>query len=330
MIENFSCSKAVAVLPGPRTSFLDHLIPLCHLFDIPLVCTDTWVLTCAETFYPETELILADEETFQEILSCYQTFVTVEPCKLHPKAFQFGEFLYRGEGKTVAGFHGNPEKFRHCYWIERYAYEDIVLTYGKHSSDYLEEKGVYSRLQQVFTLGNLREKFYHLHRPFFDQITSGYVFEKKSCKTIFFAPTWHFPEPQSFYFPILDSVPEPYQVLVKLHPFMYRLYPEWCINLKKRYSLHPSVKILEEIPLIYPFIQQVDIYLGDYSSVAYDFLSVDRPIFFLQENEMNWGISVEKITEVWNTLQREDRLGKERKRVYRDVYSACNWDFARK
>ena len=281
-------SNAVAILPGPRLSFLDHLIPLCHLWKIPLLCTDEWVYTCAQLFYPSTELILASHKDFQQKLSLYTTFVSVEPCRLHQRAYQFGEFIYRGEAKTIAGFHGNPLKFRTEYWIERYIHEDKILIYGDYLIEYLKEKGVWERLKEKIFIGDFRRVFYDMHKLFFNRVAQPHLFAPSERQTIFWAPTWSYPHFSNPFDEALENIPEDFQVLVKLHPFMHRLYPTETLALKERYALSGQVLFLDEIPLIHPFLAQADFYVGDSSSIACDFLFFNRPLFLIGENEYPW------------------------------------------
>lgn len=319
-IENYTISKGIAVLPGPRTSFLDHLIPLCHTWNIPLLCTDPWVLTCAELYYPKTSVLFAgDQENFQQILSQYQTFVTVEPCRLHESCFRFGDFLYKGEARTVAGFHGNPDKFRNEYWIERYVDEDVVLIYGQQLIDYFKEKRVWRRLKNPIWIGNLRKKFYLSHRSFFDNVVKPFLFKKRD-RTLFFAPTWSYPDFPDLYRDVLEALPPCYQMMVKLHPYMYRLFPEEIAFLKQKYRGVENLLFLDEIPLIYPLIEKTDFYLGDYSSVAYDFLSLNRPLFFLGKKECRWGKRIDCIGNLFSMVEEQDALSSERKKGYAYAY----------
>lgn len=321
-IAEITVSSGVAVLAGPRTSFLDHLAPLCAQWNIPLVCTDAWVATCAQTFYPNLSLICADQEMFEPILSRYSTFVTVEPCRLHAGALQFGHFLYRGTGKTVAGFHGNPAKFRSDYWIERYADEDLVLVYGDHLKDYLKEKGVWPRLKEVAHIGNIRKTYYEAHKSFFDAAVKPYLFPKNKRTTILWAPTWSYPHPPQHLEEVLGSVPDDFQIMVKLHPFVYRLHPETVAHLKEQYQGHDQVMILDEIPLVYPFLAAADSYLGDLSSVAYDFLAMNRPLFMLGNHDYSWATSVKDPKDLFDALRAPDTLREKREQTYRYVFSS--------
>lgn len=319
-------SNGIAVIAGPRTAFLDHLMPLCDLLQIPLVCTDPWVYSAAECFYPKTELYLAQKATdFQEILAHYRTFYTVEPCRLHPKAFQFGTFLYKGEGVSVAGLHGNTDKFRNTYWVERYADEDILLVYGRQMIDYFQEKGVWGRIKNKVMLGNLRLTYYRKHQDFFNKAAQAHLFKEKKRKTVLWMPTWSFfrSEDDSPFFDVadevLEKVPEAFQLLIKLHPYTYRLFPEKVAALKKNIAGRAEILLLDEIPLIYPFLNQADIYLGDYSSVGYDFLAMNRPLFFLGKGHgllAQSGTVVENAPSLYSHFGMEDHLASSRQKLY--------------
>jgi teichoic acid glycerol-phosphate primase len=324
MIESVTDFKitypALALLPGARTSFLDHLIPLCHLWQIPLLCTDPWVYTCAQVFYPPTQIILAGCDNFQQILSNYQTFVSVEPCRLHRKALQFGEFLFKGEGTTIVGFHGNPAKFREEYWIERYAHEDVVLIYGEYLADYFKEKRVWERLKKKVVIGNLRKRYYEKHKPFFDAVAKPHLFPTDERKTVLWAPTWSYPEWSDPLDSLLEKIPSDFQVLIKFHPFMFHLFPEKVSLFKEKYAQKQALLFLDEIPLIYPLLERADIYVGDYSSVAYDFLSFNRPLFLLAEKEYSWATTVKNPQDLFSAFNKKDTLSEAREHAYRYVY----------
>jgi hypothetical protein len=322
-IETISVYKGVAVVAGPRVSFLDHIMPLVHRWNIPLVCTDPWVFACAQLFYPPAEMILAELGNFQKILSQFKTFVTVEPCRLHPQALQFGEFLYQGPGETIAALHGNPYKFRSDYWIERYAHEDCLLIYGQHLIDYLGEKGVFDRLKKKVFMGNIRKRYYEEHRAFFDRVAQPYLFPENGGRTIFWAPTWHYPHVPDELFP-LKHIPDPFQILFKPHPFMFHLHPEKIAVWREEMRASKKILFLEEIPLIYPLIQKAQFYLGDYSSVAYDFLSLDRPLFLIGNATVDWAVTLTDPNGIFAASSQEDTLSEMRQKVYRYVYDAIN------
>ena len=261
----------IAVCVGPHLSFLDHLIPLCDLFKMPLFAPNL----DAHTLYPNVQVM--------DSLEGFDTLFYVEPSRLHEEAFQFGNLLLPEKRRSVCGLHGNSNKCRDAFWAERFVEEDIVLLYGSYMEEFFREKGIWERIKNPIFCGNYRLNYFEKYRDHFKMDLPG-----EGIK-ILYAPTWSFADATDnspffeCYERVLDHVPQGFTLLVKLHPYMYRLQPEKTKILEEKYHDNPRVFILEETPLVYPILEQVDIYLGDYSSVAYDFLVYDRPLFFLAD-----------------------------------------------
>jgi len=277
----------IAVCPGPRTGLLDHLIPLCSLLQMPLIVQDPWVQTIAEIYYPHVDVKLVTDTPLANILDDYEVLYTAESCRLYEGAYKFGEEVYHGSQRSVCGIHGNSDKFRDEYWAEQYLHEDVVLFYGEHMRTCFEHKGLLSRLKQWIRVGNYRYAYYLQRQAFFDAYMKKLLPPSQGRYRILYAPTWSYPQAKgpddSPFFEQAASifcVPEEVQLIVKLHPFMYRLFPTLILELQEKYAAE-NIVFLEDMPLIYPLLQHVDAYLGDYSSVGYDFLTMDRPLFFL-------------------------------------------------
>ncbi|MFA6502260.1 MAG: CDP-glycerol glycerophosphotransferase family protein, partial [Parachlamydiales bacterium] len=103
-------------------------------------------------------------------------------------------------------------------------------------------------------------------------------------KTILYAPTWKDNENSTSFFhffeKIIKQLPQKYNLIIKIHPNLeaknapefHRIYNEISA---------PNILLLHQSPLIYPLLNNCDIYLGDFSSIGYDFLCFKRPMFFL-------------------------------------------------
>jgi CDP-glycerol glycerophosphotransferase (TagB/SpsB family) len=70
-------------------------------------------------------------------------------------------------------------------------------------------------------------------------------------------------------------------LIIKLHPFLAKFHPAHTYRILEKYKDHPHVFFLEKFPCIYPLLQKCDLYIGDYSSIGYDFLAFNRPLYFL-------------------------------------------------
>jgi CDP-glycerol glycerophosphotransferase (TagB/SpsB family) len=59
-------------------------------------------------------------------------------------------------------------------------------------------------------------------------------------------------------------------------------------NTERKYKIEltrTKVRLLEHFPPIYPLLDRTDAYIGDMSSIGYDFLAYERPLFFLTKEK---------------------------------------------
>lgn len=297
--------RGIGIHSGRPITMIDHLVPLCHLLEIPYLCTDPWVQTTIELFYPPLNVQIAQPEdhSLQKELEPYDYFLYQYLYRLPHGAFLFADnYFFRGDRRSICCLHGNSDKKRTLYWIERYADEDIVLFYGQYFLDYAAEKNV--TLKHPILTGNYRRAYAKQHAVHFQKKIAPFLFQRTDRKTVLYAPTWTYPSMRSdwridyssffeVHQAVLDTIPDDYQVLVKLHPYLVYLYPDEVAQVKEQYSESEQILFIDEVPLIYPLLQHVDIYLGDYSSVGYDFLAFDRPLFFMNmEGRSDPGVSL--------------------------------------
>src|SRR5690606_38510599 len=88
---------------------------------------------------------------------------------------------------------------------------------------------------------------------------------------------------------------------------------------------YSQIHFVDGFPLIYPLLKQVDFYLGDYSSIGYDFLYFDRPLFFLgalkQTPLQACGLTI-KNSPIYETIKNasDTPYREKRKALYQHVY----------
>jgi len=319
--------KGIGILPGPRAQYIDHLVPLCHLMEIPLLVTDPIVHDLIERYYPPLDLRLVESEDYllDEALEGYDLFFYVEFSRCGNGSFQFHEYVTKSKARSVISLHGNPDKFREIYWIERLADEDVVLAYGPQLLELFQKKGV-NKIPIIS--GNYRLEYYKAHQAFFD---AKLPFEKEK-QTILYAPTWTSMNRKSelrmnyssffdVYREVFERLPEAFQLVVKLHPNLIRFMSSEVEKIKQAY---PHIHFIDDYPTIFPLLNQIDLYLGDYSSIGYDFLYFDRPLFFLKTKEktplQSSGICIEE--EIYETIAKnmEAPLSEKRQQLYRHAY----------
>jgi hypothetical protein len=115
-------SNSLGILAGNRSSFLDHLIPLCDLLGAAFYSNERFLSEIADLYYPE--IFVENRPDFEN----YHLFIYVEPSRIPHGGFHFfGDFLIPQKTRSICGFHGNSDKYRNLFWIERFADEDIII-----------------------------------------------------------------------------------------------------------------------------------------------------------------------------------------------------------
>jgi CDP-glycerol glycerophosphotransferase (TagB/SpsB family) len=192
--------------------------------------------------------------------------------------------------------------------MENYLDQDIALVYGDQMIDFIKNRNPEDPLNYI-KIGNVRLEYYKKNKLFFDEIIKKEILNyfDPNKKTILYAPTWEDGEKSSSFFEInenilLDILLD-YNLIIKLHPRLYDHYPGRIINFIEKYKNFKNLKVLYEFPIVYPLLEITDIYLGDYSSVGYDFLKFNRPMFFIDKHNLekidkkkflhNYGINIE-------------------------------------
>jgi CDP-glycerol glycerophosphotransferase (TagB/SpsB family) len=177
--------------------------------------------------------------------------------------------------------------------MEALGKEEVALVYGPRMIDFMKEKGVFNNLKAHVVTGNYRHQFYLEHQAFYDQLVANEILRRlpPAEKTLLYAPTWQDREKSSSFYAalpfLIKTLPESWNLIVKPHPNL-RLQDEFSFErLLESYRDHPRVLFLDDFPPIYPLLNAVDIYIGDYSSIGYDFLTFQRPLFFLNQREQD-------------------------------------------
>jgi teichoic acid glycerol-phosphate primase len=325
--------RPIGILPNHRPSYIDHIVPLCALLKAPLFVTSPMIQQLVEIFYPEIEVLYADptDKLLDPYLEPYDFFLYVDLFRLGTGSFWFADYFSKLKRRSLCALHGNSEKAWEIFRFERFFDEQQVLIYGESWKEHLRKIGVWDRLNAPLIGGNYRLEYYLENRDFFQRKVEQSLPHLNGKKVLLYAPTWtsenQKTELSKDYSPFLDVLPKLMGVLpkewhlcVKIHPHFNFLYPEKVEALKEQES--EQVSFLTDFPLIYPLLEKVDVYLGDYSSVGYDFLYFNRPLFFLCEQreghlfECGTPIDPKKPEKVFEKLQETDLLGKKREAVY--------------
>jgi len=272
--------EKAGLIYGPEVHHLDHLAPLCAQLKIPLILTDVDVCSLARRFYPDLEVILWDPlEAPEKLVAQFDTIYYSTPRVLFDEVFFFAQGFQNKRIRTIWCPHGNSDKGRSSVFMEALSEEEHLLVYGTRMETFLREKGIKAPVTRV---GNYRLDYFKKHAAFYEDL-----FPAKKKKTILYAPTWQDGEKNSsfpYIWRFLLTTPKRFSLFVKLHPNLYVQFPEEIKQLKAEAPDH--VTILEDFPPIYPILSKADIYVGDMSSIGYDFLAFKRPMILLKQSDL--------------------------------------------
>lgn len=315
--------QAAGLIYGPDAHHLDHLAVICSFMEIPLIATDEEIASNAKIFYPHLDILLWDYvEVGQKLVSHFDIIFYSIPRILFDEAFFFQQMMHQKKINTIWCPHGNSDKGNTIYFMEELKNEEIIIAYGKRMVEFLKRKNVYQNLKKCVLAGNLRYLYYLQNKDFYDRLVGSDIARKLplSEKTVLYAPTWQDFEKSSSFSEATDhlikNLPGNWNLIVKLHPNLLQQEPIKIQKFIDQYEDQGRVLFLKNFPPVYPILNISDIYIGDMSSIGYDFLTFNRPMFFLNQNLRD------KMTDDGLYLF---RCGIEvRPEQYRDIYKIIN------
>ncbi len=330
--------KKAAIITGPYT-YLDHLGVLSSLLEIPLIVTDQNTYDLGKQFYPDIKIHLKEMHELSLGFLAEHIDILFQTGKFWAEDIvPFVKLLYNKNIRLVFCPHGNSDK-GYSLTKDSQASQDICLVYGKQMHDHLKKTGALEKTRKVIATGNYRLSYYLKHQEFYDTLTDSLVFSRldSSKQTIFYAPTWSDKENTSSFFSSCDKLVEAltptFNLLIKLHPFLEENHPAHTYHLLSKYENKPGVFILNNFPAIYPLLNKTSIYLGDYSSIGYDFLAFDKPLYFLHPKKVPLSSSGMVIPEkenpltfIQNTLtQNTEEFSPKRKSLYNYAFEKSDF-----
>ena len=272
--------KYAALNTGPDLHLLDHIAPLAEKFNAPLFVEEEKNLDLARKYYPQVKsypfdpLHLKELTPFDALLECK---------KWAPHLKQLFRDFYQKEIRLIFCPHGQSDKFSP---LKSYETQDAVLIYGDLHLQMLEELKIKPNIWM--TTGNYRLAFYERNKAFYDHLANLEIFSKlnPALPTLLYAPTWHDAEQGSSFFnwgpAIIDQLPSSWNLIVKVHPLLELKHPGRYYSLAAKIEEKSNAILVTDFPPVYPILAKIDAYLGDASSIGYDFLPFNKPLFFLE------------------------------------------------
>ena len=258
--------------------YIDHLAPFCALLDWPLIVCEESIAKIARRFYPGlkiTEINLFDlYGAPSTIVSCDSRGLIETACPISPK-----KLLWLPHGNSDKGWKGS---------FFSPLQGETVLVYGQKMIDFMHREQIFP---QTISVGNFRLEYWLKHRLFYDTLLKETLSLQKARATYLYAPTWDDREGNGSLwkaFPLLAShLPEDCNLIVKIHPNTLSQHEPQIERWIGQYANRPNIYFLTEWPPIYPLLNLCDAYIGDMSSIGYDFLYWNRPMFFFNHNNLN-------------------------------------------
>ncbi|MEL7431236.1 MAG: CDP-glycerol glycerophosphotransferase family protein [Chlamydiota bacterium] len=309
---------------------IDHLAPLCALFNAPYLSPHEEEVAFVKRFYPKikTELVPVSHFHPGYFTDHYDVLIHSFPW---PKALiENYPLSARKNVRTIFTPHGYSDKqFLENSWKD-YQQNDITLLYGKSMEEHLHDQG--ANLSSFLLMGNLRYSYYLAHKAFFDEIANREIFSEFSEKKpiLLYAPSWKIGAFSSSLYQVerfvFQVLPRYFSVVVKLHPWQEKDRIASLYQILSRYEEAPSVKIVTEFPCIYPILEKSDIFLGDVSSVGYDYLTFNRPMFFIRPPGLDIAhpaLFLQQYGEVLS-LHNEEKEAKHMEQVAQQTWEKCS------
>lgn len=286
--------KLVALNHASHPHYNDHLCPIASIMNMPLLVIDENDFLLCQKCYPDVEVIKVDYQEFnpEHLIKHYDVLFMSDlwDRTIFHEKFEILEKRYQKKMRNVHVPHGYSDK---GFYLRKAAREDITLIYGQNMLDMFKNEGVFGELNKYVITGNYRYSYYKKNKVFYDSLVEKEIFSQldPNKKTILYAPTWMDMEESSTFFEyfeeILKNIPESYNVIIKPHPQLELDNTPLYYKILGHYENHKNIHFITNFHVIYPILERSDIYLGDMSSIGYDFLIFNRPMFFLNKDNRN-------------------------------------------
>lgn len=281
--------KGCAVLSTHKTSFLDHIAPLASLLEIPLLVNDEKNRERLQRYYPEVQVrYLADLEFHLREIA--EEFDVLFNCDYWSVAQRCAFQLYTQKRiQLVFCPHGQSDKGYKSPFLTPYGWQETILLYGSLMQEMLQSLQLWEQIPKKVIVGNYRHVYYERYKDRMRRQVEEEVFSRfeKKQKTLLYAPTWNDLEGSGTFFEwgerLLQELPADWNLVLKVHPEISEKEPALYYQLSLLEEKRPNFLLVEDFPLVYPLLEKIDVYLGDYSSIGYDCLVFQKPLYFFQK-----------------------------------------------
>lgn len=338
--------KGVGLVPASEIHYADHLGVICVMMGIPLLFVEEADAEIARKYYPELHVEVAEfnDLNAEYLIANYDVLYMSDFWNRDAfhRSYELLEKKYNKLLRAVHCPHGFSDK---GFYLRECAFEDICLIYGQNMLDLLKHHGVFEHLHSYVMTGNYRYTYFKKHRAFYDRIVQEEIFNKldRAKPTILYAPTWKDGEESTTFFDVpahlFSQLPAEYNMIVKLHPHLELDDVSKYYSIIGKYSEKNNILFLKDFPA-YPLLANSDIFISDMSSMGYDYLAFNKPMFFLNKHQRDkdqdrglylYRCGVEILPEDYprtyqiidaNLRNDQEKFGKMRQEVYQYTFGA--------
>ncbi len=318
-----------ALNTGPDFHLLDHIGPFAYSMKMPIYIEEEKNFTLSKHYYPMLESI-----HFPEIATNLgffaKNFDELYECKFWlPHLKLLFKNLYQKEMKLIFCAHGQSDKGFSSPLLQPYSTQDTCMIYGPLLKEMLEELNIPAKCKYT---GNYRLAFYEQHKQFYDALAKNEIFARFPSQqfTLLYAPTWLDADNSTSFFQsittLCEKLPNSINLIVKVHPLLEMRNPAHYYALPNLIEKKPNRILITDFPLVYPLLARADAYLGDYSSVGYDFLYFQKPMFFLLNKQLplgkihKCGVILERIEDLFSMLD-QNRYRESQMALYQSAFN---------
>lgn len=320
--------RCAAFNTGSEFHMLDHIAPLAELMQMPIITTEEQNFELACRYYPQVKTHLISDLEFK-LSEIAEQFDVLFECKFwgsHLKSL-FKQF-YNKDMRLVFCPHGQSDKGIQS--LAQYPLQDVVLLYGDLLIEMLQKLNLWPKITNYAFVGNYRLQFYRKYQTFYDQLANEEVFSKLNSqnKTLLYAPTWKDADQSTSFFThgakVISQLPTDWNLILKLHPLLEQRDPAQFYKIATLIDQRPNAILLNEFPPVYPILSRADAYLGDFSSVGYDYLAFNRPLFFfpskLSGKLHSCGRMIDPDTNIYAQLDKANPFEEKQRELYRFAF----------
>ncbi|HSX25494.1 MAG TPA: CDP-glycerol glycerophosphotransferase family protein [Chlamydiales bacterium] len=324
--------RCAAFNTGSDIHLLDHIAPLAELLQMPLITTETLNHELACRYYPQVEVRHMPDLEFK-LSTIAEQFDTLFECKYWaPHLKSLFQQLYNKKMQLVFCPHGQSDKGYQTPLLAPYAQQDAVLICGKLMIQMLKDLSIWPSISNYALIGNYRLQFYQKHQSFYDNLVEKTFPLSSKNRTLLYAPTWRDADASTSFFDhapkVLSQLPSDWNLLLKLHPLLEQRDPSHFYSIAALADKKPNVHLIHEFPPVYPLLSRADIYLGDASSVGYDFLFFQRPLYFFPTTHPgrlhSCGQFIDPSKNIYSQLEKSNLYKEKQRALYQLAYSALS------